>query len=235
MKKRITPIIALGLILIVMILMFIMASKEDVSETYSASDAESAEFKSIRQEAKTYQASKEFDRAIQYYKKALELRPDNAVVHNDLGSVYIKIGKKAAGPTWPTWESDLTGMSMETVIDEVSFALSDTDSGFIVFKAKDRDVINKVVKLANEAKCWTHVEANRINILKGKTMKKLLEAKDRFMRAVVIKPRYALAYRNLGALYYDIGKWQEGLKMMEHALELNPSDHQLRTYLEQFK
>ena len=233
MKKHIVPIIAFGICLIVIIPLIIY--KKDVSKTYPAADAESFEFKGIKQQADTYKANRLFDKAIQSYEKALELRPDNAEVHNNLGTVYLEIGEKAAGTTWPTWESDLTEMAMESAIDEAEFAISDTDSGFIVFTAKDKDVIDKVVKLARKSGCWTHVERNTINIMKGKTMKALLKAETHFLQAIIIKSSYATAFRNLGALYYRIGKRQEGLEMMKRALKLNPNDRRLRTYLEQFQ
>lgn len=235
MKNRIAPIIALGLILIIMISLIIMTSKKDVSGTYPASDEESAKLNVLKQQALTEYNANRFNEAIRYYEEALKLRPDNAEIHNDLGSAYLELGKEAAGPMWPNWKADLTDMSMQNVIDEVEFALSDTDSGFIVFKTKDKKVINKVVELARKAGCWTHFEGNRINIMKGKTMEALLGARDHFKRAVIIKPNYANAYRNLGALCYLIGKRQEGIQMMERALDLNPSDQELRTYLEQFK
>jgi len=232
MKIRIFPIIALGIILIVIIPLIIMTCKKDVRGTYHASDEESVELSTLRQQAVTQYKANRFDKAIYYYEEALKLRPDNAVIHNDLGSAYLGLGKKAAGPMWPNWESDLTDMPMQSVIDEVEFALSDTDSGFIVFKAKDKNVINKIAELARKSGCWTHNEGNTINIMKGKTMEALLKAEEHFLQATIIKSNYAVAYRNIGALYIDIGKRQEGLKTLRYALKLNPSDEELRTYFE---
>ena len=235
MKPYIFPIIALGIVLIIVVPLVIMISKKDVSGTYQVKDEESAEISAIKQQAVAEYKANKFDKAIQYYKKALKMRPDNAELHNDLGSVYHDLGVKAAGPTWPNWESDLTDMAMQDAINEADFAISDTDSGYIVFKVSDKKVIDKIVKLARNAKCWVYVEGDEVNILKGKTMEALLKARDHFLRATIIKPNYANAYRNLGALYYRIGMREEGLKRMKYALKLNPSDKQLKTYLEQFE
>lgn len=235
MKKQIVPIIAVGLCLVIIIPLIILSRKTDVSGTYQAVDDESTEFMEMRQEAVAYGANKIFDKAIESYEKALEMRPDNAEVHNDLGSVYHDLGLKYAGPTWPTWEADLTNMSMQDVIDEVEFAISDTDSGIIVFEAKDKKVVKKVVELAHKSKCWTHVEGNAINIMKGKTMDTLIKAKDHFLQATIIKSDYATAFRNLGALYYRIGQRKAGLQKMRQALDLNPNDERLKTYIEQFE
>ena len=233
MKFRIFPIIAFSVILA--IILIIVASKKDVSGTYQATDEESSKVRRIREQAITEYKANRFDKAIYYYEEALKLRPNNAEIHNDLGSVYHDYGVKAAGPMWPSWESDLTGMSMQDAIDEVDFAMSDTDSGFLVFKSRNEDVIDKIVALARKSGCWVHVEKDTINIMKGKTMTMLLKAKEHFLQATVIKSNYATAYRNLGSLYYRIGERQAGLQMMRYALKVNPSDNQLKTYLEQFE
>ena len=43
--------------------------------------------------ADTYSKAKENDQAIATYQKALQLTPDDAALHNNLGSVYASMGK----------------------------------------------------------------------------------------------------------------------------------------------
>jgi len=235
MKRQIFPLIVVVLILAIIIPLIILSSKKNVSGTYQAADEESSKLRTIRQQAMTEYKANRFDKAIEYYNKALDLRPDNSEIHNDLGSVYHDYGVKVAGPIWPNWESDLSDMSEQDALEEAEFAISDTTSGYIVLKSKDDKIIDKVIELAKKSKCWTHYEAGIINILKGKTMELLLKAEEHFLQAISIKSNYATAYRNLGALYYRIGKRKSGRQMMEYALEINPGDEQLRTYLEQFE
>jgi len=208
MKRQIFPLIVVVLILAIIIPLIILSSKKNVSGTYQAADEESSKLRTIRQQAMTEYKANRFDKAIEYYNKALDLRPDNSEIHNDLGSVYHDYGVKVAGPIWPNWESDLSDMSEQDALEEAEFAISDTTSGYIVLKSKDDKIIDKVIEL---------------------------EAEEHFLQAISIKSNYATAYRNLGALYYRIGKRKSGRQMMEYALEINPGDEQLRTYLEQFE
>ena len=72
-------------------------------------NVESEEFRSIKIDAENAYIAQNYTHAIELYEKALDLRPENAEIYNDLGSSHYDLGLKYAGPDWPSWKKDLTG------------------------------------------------------------------------------------------------------------------------------
>jgi tetratricopeptide (TPR) repeat protein len=148
------------------------------------------------------------------------------------------MGVDAAGDTWPSWEEDLTNMKPIDAFYQLQQALSQVQSGVIVFTVNDVKVMNTLVNYAKSSGCYVHVEnrqsASDINIIKGKTMEAFRKAESEFLRAKDLKPRYSAAYENLGSLYYRMGRQQDALIMWKSALKLEPTNKKLRQYLRQF-
>ena len=103
MRLQLPTIIFLCLSLIVVVpLIFYMQSGDQA--TREAINLEGQEFKSLREQAAMSHNAKRHTAAIQIYEAALEMRPDNAEVHNDLGATCYEYGLDYAGPNWPSWK-----------------------------------------------------------------------------------------------------------------------------------
>ena len=66
-----------------------------------AVNLESEEFKQMRTHAKDAFNAGKYQQAIELYSQALKMRPENAEIFNDLGTVYYEQGLKYAGQAGP--------------------------------------------------------------------------------------------------------------------------------------
>lgn len=154
----------------------------------------------------------EFDQAIASYQQALEILPNAAEVHNQLGETYLMQGKIAQAyastqlalksnpnfaPAYKTWGNILQSQGK---IDEAMAAY------------------NKAVQIEPQfAEAYTNI---------GSMLSKrgqLQEAVAYFQKAIAIKPNLAAAYWNLGNALMQLKRQEEAFicwqKAAEHAPE----------------
>ena len=79
-----------------------------------AVNLESVEFKQIRTMPPT-RSTRETINPLNS-STALKMRPENAEIYNDLGTVYYEQGLKYAGPSWPSWEQELREESVDQAV-----------------------------------------------------------------------------------------------------------------------
>ena len=129
MRLQLPTIIVLCFAVILAItLIYNMGVKDD--GTGESVNLQSAEFKMIRTHATEAYTAKDYDKAIALYEDAITMRPENAEVLNDLGATYYAYGLVYAGPSWPSWGSDLEGKTVAEGLDELQMAITHTESGF---------------------------------------------------------------------------------------------------------
>lgn len=211
----------------------------DKSELGIAVNLESEEFKQIRTHATDAFNAKKYQQAIELYGEALRMRPENAEIYNDLGTVYYEQGLKYAGPSWPSWEQELRENSVEQAIAELKGAVSKTSSGAIMFKTRDKAVADAIEEEATHlgGEVYRQRWENEItlNVLIGQTKVYLLRARDHYIRALDLKPTHSVAYRNLGSFYMKVGRTDKALDYYQEAYKLDPRDAELEEYLNQFR
>ena len=78
------------------------------------------------------------------------MRPENAEIYNDLGTVYYEQGLKYAGPSWPSWEKELREDSVDQAIAELKSAIDQTGSGAITLKTRDEAVADAIEEEAKQ-------------------------------------------------------------------------------------
>lgn len=179
-----------------------------------------------------------YEIAINGYKQALALRPDNAEAHNDLGATYYERGLALMAP--PV-EEDLREYSPNPrdVLEYVQKRLQEIPSGkfsWTVTGAQLR-VLQDFFRARKDLSYEFYPSGGgyELTVLNGATAASFREAEVEFRRAIDLKPTYAPAYRNLGALYVMRGNRKDAIVYFEEALRLEPQDKDLRTYLEQLK
>ena len=115
--------VCVSLIIMITLIVFMNANEEGVNR--EAVNVESEEFKTAREFAAVAFNAKRYTQAIEHYKVALRMRPENAYVHNDLGATYYEFGLAHAGPNWPSWDTDLSGRTVAEALRELLAGLVD--------------------------------------------------------------------------------------------------------------
>ena len=211
----------------------------DKPESGIAVNLESEEFKQLRTHATDAFNAGKYQQAIELYSEALKMRPENAEIYNDLGTVYYEQGLKYAGPSWPSWEKELREDSVDQAIAELKSAVDQTGSGAITLKTRDEAVADAIEEEAKQLggdvyrQRWEN--ETTLNILIGQTKVYLLRARDHYIRALDLKPTHSVAYRNLGSFYMKVGRTDKALDYYQEAYKLDPRDAELEEYLNQFR
>jgi len=212
---------------------------KDKAELGPAVNLESEEFKQLRAHATDAFNAGKYEPAIALYAEAIKMRPENAEVYNDIGATYYQQGLKYAGPSWPSWEKDLSGHSLDEAVAELNIAVTKTDSGGILLKTRDDTVADAIEEHAKNlgAEVYKQRWENEImlNILIGQTKVFLLKARDSYLRALDLKPTHSVAFRNLGSFYMKVGRTDKALDYYQEAYKLDPRDEELEEYLHQFR
>ncbi|GIX06369.1 MAG: hypothetical protein KatS3mg115_0772 [Candidatus Poribacteria bacterium] len=193
--------------------------------------------------------TRNFDAAIAAYQSALQVRPDNAEIHNDLGATYYEKGRALMGE--PVAEDlrfyssspDLEVRVRETLeYMESWFDQVPADPNTITPKKFVWDIPAYLLKPFEEyAKTRNDLiySSRRVGdhyelvVYAGETARAFKQAEIHFWRAIDLRPEYAPAYRNLGALYVEIGRREDAIKILRQALRLEPQDRELDLYLQQ--
>ena len=211
----------------------------DKPELGIAVNLESEEFKQIRTHATDAFNAGKYQQAIELYSMALKMRPENAEIYNDLGTVYYEQGLRYAGPSWPSWEKELREETPDQAVEELNAAVTKTTSGVVVLKTRDDAVADAIEKQGQQldGEVYRQRWENEItvSILIGDTKTYLLRARDHYYRALDLKPTHSVAYRNLGSFYMKVGKTDTALDHYQEAYKLDPRDTELEEYLNQFR
>ena len=211
----------------------------DKPELGIAVNLESEEFKQLRTHATDAFNAGRLEQAIELYSQALKMRPENAEVYNDLGTVYYEQGLKYAGPSWPSWEKELREGSVDQALAELKVAVDKTASGAIMLKTRYEAVADAIEEEAQQLGGQVYRQRweneTTINILIGQTRVYLLRARDHYIRALDLKPTHSVAYRNLGSFYMKVGRTDKALDYYQEAFDMDPRDVELEEYLNQFR
>ena len=237
MKLQLPTLIAVCLAILLIGGMYFFG--RDKAELGIAVNLESEEFKQIRTHATDAFNAGKHQQAIELYSTALKMRPENAEIYNDLGTVYYEQGLKYAGPSWPSWEKELREVSVEQAIAELKLAIDKTGSGVIILKTRDDAVADAVEEEAKQLDGAVYRQRweneTTLSILIGQTKVFLLRARDHYIRALDLKPTHSVAYRNLGSFYMKVGRTDKALDYYQEAYKLDPRDDELEEYLNQFR
>ena len=211
----------------------------DKAELGIAVNLESEEFKQLRTHATDAFNAGKYQQAIELYSEALKMRPENAEIYNDLGTVYYEQGLKYAGPSWPSWEKELRDNTIDEAIVELKVAVDKTGSGVITLKTRDEAVADAIEEEATQLGGGVYRQRweneTTLNVLIGQTKVYMLRARDHYIRALDLKPTHSVAYRNLGSFYMKVGRTDKALDYYQEAYKLDPRDAELEEYLNQFR
>ncbi len=146
------------------------------------------------------------------YRKILEIKPDFAEAHNNLGNALSDQGKLALAEACYERAMDL----------KPDYAEAHNNLGNAL---KDQGKLERAVACYEQALAfradYAEVHNNLGNALRQ--LGKLELAAARYQQAIALKPTFAVAHNNLGNVLKDQGKLAEAAARYRQALALNPN------------
>lgn len=235
--RKISPVSIITLVLIAaaILTVWLFSRKSQLSESQKETWLQEGDKVALTKRlAESYLKDEKYDLAVEYYIQAIRLRPGDAHIHNDLGSTYHYMGKADAVASQ---NEDARGSSTSEVLQKTAAALNLIDSGIIRITVDGKNQADKVVSYAVSLQGIAYISPEKskhlVTIVTGKTKEAFLKAESEYRKAIQIKARYAPAYRNLGTLYYEMGRPKEAIDFWRMALKLDPSDKALKSYLQE--
>ena len=189
-----------------------------------------------------------YDSAVIHDEKALKLKPMNATANNNLGSVYITMGKyreaipylKASQMANPNFKFVYLNLArcykQLQVFDSAvinyrqmlsQFGPDDYDGNkelatvyFLQQKydSAEAQFAHVVALKPDDPDTWNIFGASYLNA------KKYPQAIEQFKKAITINPNYINAYSNLGRAYYLSGQYQLAIDILTKEVSLNPQN-----------
>ncbi|MBD3181088.1 tetratricopeptide repeat protein [Candidatus Poribacteria bacterium] len=224
----------------------------------SKSEAETLKETKLSGDEQAYKGS--YEKAIEKYKHALKISPRDAYIHNDLGTAYYHLGLEKADPPMTEDQFDF-GIEVdarrveetETVLQMFENAEEKTKSGIITIVVDEPEIKDTVVNKALAEDYYAHAETETqenkkeywITVIKGETKEAFLNAEKEYLEAIDIKSvrdaegrkysSYSTASRNLGVLYFRMGRKKDAVEQWRRAFQLEPTDAELRNLLGKYE
>jgi tetratricopeptide (TPR) repeat protein len=201
-----------------------------------------------------------YEDAIEKYERALKISPRDAYLHNDLGTAYYRLGLESMEP--PMLEEEF-GFGIEVdarhlegskPLERVEEALRRIESGIITAVVNDEATNTEIERYARSLDHYAHVEEEEtedndrefwLTIVTGRTKELFLKAEREYLKAIDIKSvkdangrkysNYSTASRNLGTLYFRMGRKKDAIAQWRRALQIEPTDAELRNLLGEYE
>ncbi len=173
----------------------------------------------------SYNELKEYQKAINAYKKVIKIEPGDYEAHNNMGDVYLKLKEyqEAIG-------------AYKEVIKFTSGAPVFIYRKLVDIKPDDREVIfadsNQFIGIgiADYAADDTFKAYYNMGIAYRK-LKKYQKAIDAYQKAIDIKSDYYMAYNNMGVVYNILEKDQKAIDAFEKAIKIKPDFYKAKRNL----
>ena len=191
-----------------------------------------------------------YEQAFRAYMEAIQIRPTNSEAHNNYGAILMKAAEAHMDRIEPedltAWAAlyDHNPLITMSEISKIVRSMPTERSGNFTFTVRKdvRKLIYDQVDAWNKDSRQAFVSSYPVGIddgmpiytvylIYGKAVKYLLDAENRFRRAIELTPEYAVAYRNLGAVFMLLHRRSDSKMVLQQALRFNPKDRELQRYL----
>ena len=203
-----------------------------------------------------------YEKAIEEYERALKISPRDAYLHNDLGAAYYRLGLQSMEPPMEEGEfgfgieADARYLEGSEPLKMVQEALKRTESGIITAVVDNETAKEEIETHARSLGHYVHAEEEEaedidgkkefwLTIITGKTKELFLKAERGYLKAIDIKSLkdrdgrrysdYSTASRNLGTLYFRMGRKKDAIAQWRRVLQLEPTDDELRNLLGEYE
>lgn len=168
--------------------------------------------------AKNYQSLRQNDKAISYYSNAIKINPKVANYYNELANIYSENLKIDLAVQYYQKVLELDQRSNTKMIIYINIGLALYRAGKIedaMISFKESLKINPNIPNAwlNLGLCY---QQKREHVL----------AKENFLKAIELDPKFFYAYSSLGNTCLDLGECEKAIFYLQKALEIN-STHSL--------
>lgn len=262
MKTPLITIFVVAIMVIGLFLAFYDYKKHGIHEQpIGISKSQSEALKKARVKGEQLVEKQDYDSAIEEYKRAIQLSPRDPYIRNDLGAAYYYLGLKAMDPPIPDDEDigygtsiDARQLTKEQTIEKVKETLNTVKSGIITVVVKDQSVSKDIELFIKPMGHYIHIESEPredggqnywATIITGKTKDYFLNAEKEYRAAIDLLfvrdaegrkySSYSVASRNLGTLYFRMGRKKEALNHWQRALQLEPSDQELKRLVDSYR
>ena len=152
-------------------------------------------------------------KAIEYYDKALEINPRDAMGWNSKGVALMKLGK-------PEQAIECYNNALEiNPRDAMAWTAKGIALGRMKKPEQAIECFDKVLEInPRYATAWSNK-----GIVLG-VLGKFEQAIECYDKALEINPRYGMAWRNKGSALRRLGKSEQAIECFDKALEINPRD-----------
>lgn len=158
-----------------------------------------------------------FNKTIQYAKKAIELKPEKSVPYGLLGDAYMELGRyEEAGKAYRTASIISSGFYSLSRISQLRDLTGDTEGAVQTMKEALNQAASGNLPIENRA--WANVMLGSLHLKEGK----IEEAEGYYEKALGIFQDYYLALGQLAQLHVMTGEYEEAATLYERAIELNP-------------
>ena len=262
MKTPFITIFVVAILIIGLFLAFYDYKKHGIHEQpIGISRSQSDTLKKARLKGEQLSEQKNYEAAIQEYKKAIQISPKDPYIHNDLGAAYYYLGLKAMNPPIPEDEDmgygtsvDARALTKEQMTEKIKEALDIVKSGVITVVVKDPTMSKDIESFIRPTGNYVYIEDEPredggknywATIITGITKDYFLNAEKEYLASVDLLfvrdatgrkySSYAVASRNLGTLYFRMGKKKEAVSNWQRALQLEPSDEELKNLVDSYR
>jgi len=259
-----TPIITIFVVCILVLglaLAFYDYKKHGIHEKpVGISKSEADKLKRSRLAGEELSKKGKYDEAIEEFKKALQISPRDPYIRNDLGATYYYQGLESMNPPVKEedfkLEADIDARDLDNskAFERVKSAVEKMESGVITVVVSNEAVRKEIEAYVWPLKHYLYVEEEKtgknskeflMTIIKGKTKEAFLNAEREYLQSIDILSvrdstgrkysNYATASRNLGTLYFRMGRKKDALAQLQRALQLEPSDAELRYIVDSYR
>jgi tetratricopeptide (TPR) repeat protein len=258
-----TPVITIFVVCVLVIglaLAFYDYKKHGVrTEPTNFSKSEGDTLKRTKESGDEQFLKENYEGAVKQYQRALQMWPRDAHLYNDLGASYYRLGLQSMDSPMAEDEFDF-GVEVDAryegakPLEMVQEKLAETKSGIITAVVGEEADKTEIETYARSQGKHIHVEVEDLEdgekeywltILTGKTKDEFLKAERAYLDAINIKSvrddsgrrhsTYPSASRNLGTLYFRMGRKKEAVAHWQRALQLEPTDAELRALISKYE
>ena len=183
-----------------------------VARVHNSEDQPSREAPSLNDQAVAAAEAGRYPEAIELLKRAIELQPELAVAHYNLGRVYQALNQFA----------NAADAFKEVLLLNPGFTDAHYHLGTVYNKTQHYPEAIKCFKLALQLKPDSADALSGLSFSYS-ALNRHEEALEACEAAIQLNPALAEAYNNRGVVYFRLGQRAAGIESLEHAQHLEPN------------
>ena len=173
------------------------------------------------EEGERHAQARQYDKAVQAYRQALQVKPDSSAAHHGLGRAYISMGRVADA---------LEPLTAAARLDPQN-AVVRLNLGIALAVLRRAD---EAMAELNEAKRLAPRDArvhNELGNVLHNSFGRIEDALAAYQEAVRLNPAVPAVHHNIGLMLMRLGRFGEAVAPLEEALRLSPAYQNARYHL----